>query len=106
MQNLKFAAARLLTSVSLAVASLFDRGIESVIGDLVKVGDKLDSYIARQDARFDKLGGVMDASRSRVDQVVAAERTLRGAVIDKRYDILAATERAERVRARIAKLLD
>lgn len=105
MHSLKLTALRAY-AFFLAGLSTLDRGVDGVIGQFTKLDAKLDRFIARQQTIADVTLDQIDASYDRQAAVLDAEAAIRRVIATRRRDILSATERAERVKARISALLD
>lgn len=106
MTAIKIAAQRLLASVALTVASFFDRGVDSVIGEFAKLSTKLDIYIDRQAAIIDETARQATASFARVNEVKKVEEGFRATVYAREDNAFDNLSHAQRVRARIQKLID
>lgn len=106
MRNTYLRVERLISGAIVAVLSLFDRGIDGAIAEFIQIETKLGRHIARQQMIYDLAGDQMNASLRRETEVREAEKAFRTTMIERRRQAISAEQRAERVRDRIAKLLD
>lgn len=105
--------AHLIATAKFRAASLFDRGVEGAIGGLVKFDRKLDAYIQAQQAKREAVFKAGNASFDRQDaafrqfrSAVNREVQFREGVEARAEDLRTQAERAQRIRDRIAEILD
>jgi hypothetical protein len=103
--HLRARLARFVSRIGLAVAQFFDRGVDSFLGEFIKLDAKLDRFISRQEDKQASLARLFQLSLER-------QRAARLAEGEHRWDLAAAedasrdqVERAKRIKDRIGDLL-
>jgi hypothetical protein len=104
--TIRIAAARIVATVKLHLASLFDRGIEQLLEDFLKIDARLDAFAEHQIDRLVDLGGEWSASKERERLVAEAEAVFRNAVEEAEEAAKAELQRAYRVRDKLRELFD
>lgn len=97
---------RAIARLRFTIASVMDRGVESLISDLAKMDSKLDAYANRAADRVAHLDEEIGLSHERQANAVAAERLRRADLVVAASTIETERERAQRIRAKIAALVE
>lgn len=100
------AAKALFAALLIRFAGIFDRGLDSVLGQFTKLDAKLDKHIAKKKATLSSLAAAREASRNREEAVSLREADFRLATFKKADAVIGEKTRAERVRKRLSTLLD
>lgn len=97
---------RLLALLSVRVASILDRRVDSIVAGLVKLDAKLEAHIVAQNRVSEQTSKVAQASIQRQLKTAAAEYGLREAAYQREDAAHQEAKRAIRIRERISALVE
>lgn len=95
-----------LNRLYLAVLSLFDRGVEGLIGDLTRLDSKLDRLAQRRAAQVELIDGRITANNIKAERAAQIAKAKNASLQDQAFEHHLDAERAKRIRSRIASLVE
>ena len=105
MIHVRNAIARAVSTVAIAITSMFDRSLDGLISTFTRLDTKLEAYIERKQRAAQAEWKAQDASLTRQDRAVEAERNFRFQALRREMNHDAEAARAQRIREKIADLI-